>query len=100
MPGFPLLPSTKKGRRLLPASHGAMLSLFYEWGNRAAWITAAIIAVLFFCAVIYAFPNARQVAMQQRDATERENRPSVKSTEGCSGPASTPCVQRTWTTSG
>ena len=55
-------------------SHGAMLSLFYEWGNRAAWITAAIIAVLFFCAVIYAFPNARQVAMQQRDATERENR--------------------------
>jgi hypothetical protein len=46
-----------------------MLSLFYEWGNRAAWIAAAIIAVLFFYAVIYAFPNARQVAMQQqRDA--------------------------------
>jgi len=52
-----------------------MLSLFYEWGNRAAWIAAAIIAVLFFYAVIYAFPNARQVAMQQqRDAIERENR--------------------------
>ena len=52
-----------------------MLSLFYEWGNRAAWIAAAIIAVLFFDAVIYAFPNARQVAMQQqRDAIERENR--------------------------
>ena len=50
-----------------------MLSLFYEWGNRAAWIAAAIIAVLFFYAVIYAFPNTRQVAMQQRDAIEREN---------------------------
>jgi hypothetical protein len=75
VPGFPLLPSTKKARRLLPASHGAMLSLFYEGGNRAAWIAAAIIAVLFFYAVIYAFPNARQVAMQQqRDAIERENR--------------------------
>jgi hypothetical protein len=75
VPGFPLLPSTKKARRLLPASHGAMLSSFYEWGNRAAWIAAAIIAVLFFYAVIYAFPNARQVAMQQqRDAIERENR--------------------------
>jgi hypothetical protein len=52
-----------------------MLSLFYEWGNRAAWIAAAIIAVLFFYAVIYAFSNARQVAtQQQRDAIERENR--------------------------
>jgi len=52
-----------------------MLSSFYEWGNRAAWIAAAIIVVLFFYAVIYAFPNARQVAMQQqRDAIERENR--------------------------
>jgi hypothetical protein len=39
-----------------------MLSLFYEWGNRAVWIAAAIIAVLFFYAVIYAFPNARQAA--------------------------------------
>jgi len=28
-----------------------MLSLFYEWGNRAAWIAAAIIAVLFFYAI-------------------------------------------------
>ena len=44
-------------------------------GNRAAWIAAGIIAVLFFYAVIYAFPNARQVALrQQRDAIERENR--------------------------
>ena len=52
-----------------------MPSLLYEWSNRAAWIAAAVIAVLFFYAVIYAFPNARQVAMQQqRDAIERENR--------------------------
>ena len=65
----------EKGATLLPASHGTMLSLFYEWGNRAAWIAAAIIAVCLFYAVIFAFPNARQVAMhQQRDAIERENR--------------------------
>ena len=51
-----------------------MLSLIYKWDNRAAWIAAANIAVLFFYAVIYAFPNARKVAMQQqRDAIEREN---------------------------
>ena len=78
-----------------------MLSLFYEWGNRAAWIAAAIIAVLFFYAVIYAFPNARQVAMQQqRDAIERENRAFCEKCESCSGSANTPYLQRTWRTSG
>ena len=75
MPGFPLLPSTKKARRLLPAKPWGHAEFVLRVGNRAAWIAAAIIAVLFFYAVIYAFPNARQVAMQQqRDAIERENR--------------------------
>ena len=52
-----------------------MLSAIYEWGNRAAWIAAAVTAVLFFYAVIYAFPNARLAALQQaRDVAEQENR--------------------------
>ena len=46
-----------------------MLVCSTSGANRAAWIAAAIIAVLFFYAVIYAFPNAWQGAMeQQRDA--------------------------------
>ena len=44
-------------------------------GNRVAWIAAAVAAVLFFYAVIYAFPNARLAALQQaRYAAEQENR--------------------------
>ena len=78
-----------------------MPSLLYEWSNRAAWIVAAVIAVLFFYAVIYAFPNARQVAMQQqRDAIEREHRAFCEKYGRLFGPASTPYVQRTSRTSG
>src|SRR5262249_19391529 len=78
-----------------------MLSLFCEWGNRAAWIAAAIIAVLFFYAVIYAFPNARQVAMQQRDAIERENRAFCEKCGRLFGIREhTPYLHRTWRTSG
>jgi hypothetical protein len=52
-----------------------MLSAIYEWGNRAAWIAAAVTAILFFYAVIYAFPIARLAALQQaRDVAEEENR--------------------------
>jgi hypothetical protein len=52
-----------------------MLRAIYEWGNRAAWIAAAVTAILFFYAVIYAFPNARLAALQQaRDVAEEENR--------------------------
>lgn len=52
-----------------------MPSAIYEWGNRAAWIAAAVTAILFFYAVIYAFPNARLAALQQaRDVAEQENR--------------------------
>jgi hypothetical protein len=65
----------KKARRPSPASHSHVLSAIYEWGNRATWIAAAVTAILFFYAVIYAFPNARLGALQQaRDAAEQENR--------------------------
>jgi hypothetical protein len=70
-----MLPSIKKARRSLPASHGPLLSTIYEWGNRAVWITVAVTAVLFLYAVIYAFPNARKIARQQeQEAIEQENR--------------------------
>lgn len=46
-----------------------------EWGNRAAWVAAAVSALLFFYAVAYAFPNARRIALQQeREVVEQENR--------------------------
>jgi hypothetical protein len=52
-----------------------MLSAIYEWGNRATSIAAAVTAILFFYAVIYAFPNARLAALQQaRDVAEQQNR--------------------------
>jgi hypothetical protein len=70
-----LLPSMKKAQRSSPASHSPKPSAIYEWGNRAAWITAAVTAVLFFYAVVDAFPNARRTALQQaRDAAEQEDR--------------------------
>jgi hypothetical protein len=51
-----------------------MLSLFYELGNRAWSITVAVTVVLFFYAIIYAFPNTRLAALQQaRDVAEQEN---------------------------
>ena len=56
-----------------------MLSAIYERGNRVAWITVAVTVVLFFYALIYAFPNARLAALQQaRDAAEQENRAFCK----------------------
>jgi hypothetical protein len=72
-----------------------MLSAIYEWGNRATWIAAAVAAILFFYAVIYAFPNARLAALQQaRDVAEQEIGPSVRSTECRSAPASIRCAPR------
>jgi hypothetical protein len=52
-----------------------LLNLTYDWSHRSAWLAAALTALLFFYAVIYAFPNARLTALQQqRDAVEQENR--------------------------
>ena len=48
---------------------------FHDWGNRAAWGAAAVSVLLFFYAVVYAFPDARFTALQQeRDAVEHESR--------------------------
>ena len=50
------------------------LTWMYEWANRAMW-AAAVSLLLFFYAVVYAFPNARHAALQQaRDVAEEENR--------------------------
>jgi hypothetical protein len=52
-----------------------VLAWAHEWGNQIAWAAAVISAVLFFYAVVYAFPNARLSWLQQaRDAAEQENR--------------------------
>ena len=65
----------EKGATLITGEPWRHAEFVLRVRNRAAWIAAAIIAVIFFYAVIYAFPNARQVAMQQQlDAIERENR--------------------------
>src|SRR5215471_21634544 len=82
-------------------SHGAMLSLFYEWGNRAAWIAAAIIAVLFSTPLITRFrtPGKSRCSSSAMQSNAKIG-PSVKSAEGRSGSANTPYLQRTWRTSG
>jgi hypothetical protein len=50
-------------------------NLIYDWSHRSTWLAAALTALLFFYAVIYAFPNVRLTAPQQeRDAVEQENR--------------------------
>ena len=68
-------------RRLRRISHSRWnvradgLALMHEWGNRAAWVAAAVSALLFFYAVAYAFPNARRIALQrEREVVEQENR--------------------------
>ena len=76
MPGFPLLPSTKKARRLLPAKPWRHAEFVLRVGQSGGVDRRRNHRGPLFYAVIYAFPNARQVAMrQQRDAIERENRP-------------------------
>jgi hypothetical protein len=51
------------------------LAWVHEWGNQVAWAAVVISALLFFYAVVYAFPNARLAWLQQaRDAVEQENR--------------------------
>jgi hypothetical protein len=52
-----------------------VLAWLHEWANRVAWAAAAVSVLLFFYAVVYAFPNARHAALQQaRDVAENENR--------------------------
>jgi hypothetical protein len=51
------------------------LARVHKCGHQVAWAVAVMSALLFFYAVVYAFPNARLAALQQaRDAAEQENR--------------------------
>ena len=51
------------------------LASIHAWGNQVAWAGAAAGVLLFVYAVVYAFPCARQAALQQaRDVAEQENR--------------------------
>jgi hypothetical protein len=73
---------TQYWRRRLPPTGSPRSKTWAEalaWihgrGNQVAWAAAAASALLFFYAVVYAFPNARLAALQQaRDAAEQENR--------------------------
>jgi hypothetical protein len=50
------------------------LTWMYDWGNRAAWVAAALSLPFFLYVTVYAAPAARLVAQQQeREAIEREN---------------------------
>jgi hypothetical protein len=50
------------------------LTWMYDWGNRAAWVAAALSVPFFLYVAVYAAPAARLVAQQQeREAIEREN---------------------------
>lgn len=51
------------------------LRRIHHCGNQVAWAAAAVSAFLFLYSVIYAFPNARRVALQQeREVVAQENR--------------------------
>jgi hypothetical protein len=50
------------------------LTWMYDWGNRAAWVAAALSVPFLLYVAVYAGPAARLVAQQQeREAIEREN---------------------------
>ena len=51
-----------------------VLARVNECGNQLAWAAAVIGALLFFYAVVYAFPNARRAAREQeRAVVEQED---------------------------
>ena len=51
-----------------------ILSRIHACGNQIVWAGAAVSAILFLYAVVYAFPNARHAALQQeREVVEQEN---------------------------
>ena len=46
----------------------------YDWGNRVAWVAAALSVPFFLYVAVYMAPAEQRVAQQQeRDAIEREN---------------------------
>lgn len=50
-------------------------AFIHDCGNQAAWAAVAASVLLFLYAVVYAFPNARRIALQQQwEVVEQENR--------------------------
>jgi hypothetical protein len=50
------------------------LCWMYDWGNRVAWVAAALSIPFFLYAAVYMAPAEQRIAQQQeRDAIEREN---------------------------
>jgi hypothetical protein len=50
------------------------LTWMYDWGNRAAWVAAALSVPFFLFVAVYTAPAARLISQQQeREAIEREN---------------------------
>ena len=50
------------------------LCWMYDWGNRVAWVAAALSIPFFLYVAVYMAPAEQRIAQQQeRDAIEREN---------------------------
>jgi hypothetical protein len=50
------------------------LCWMYDWGNRVAWVAAAVSVPFFLYVAVYMAPAEQRIAQQQeRDAIEREN---------------------------
>jgi hypothetical protein len=50
------------------------LCWMYDWGNRVAWVAAALSVPFFLYVAVYVAPAEQRIAQQQeRDAIEREN---------------------------
>jgi hypothetical protein len=50
------------------------LGWMYDWGNRVAWLAAALSVPFFLCVAVYMAPAEQRIAQQQeKDAIEREN---------------------------
>ena len=73
-------PSIDDWKRVVPAGLSFRratvhaLCCMYDWGNRVAWVAAALSAPFFLYVAVYMAPAERRIAQQQeRDAIEREN---------------------------
>ena len=50
------------------------LTWMYDWGNRAAWVAAALSVPFFLYVAVYTAPAGRLIAQEkEREAIEQEN---------------------------
>jgi hypothetical protein len=73
-------PSMDDWKRVEPAGQSFRratvhaLTWMYDWGNRVAWLSAALSVPFFLYVAVYMAPAEQRTAQQQeRDAIEREN---------------------------